>query len=209
MYYRNCFFYFIFAVNYNIICGDILASNKTEANKPIFRSQLDEGTSEPQWLTGLRHKINEAINSYGYNDAKRYISKYVDEIEKNAKLLLHVKGLAGVEHKPILKSGLYGDYDFAANIYNIFNDADPEWLRDLKENVKVLVNMLGREAASYILIPIVLATEYMNSVKITDIDVDQSGEVIVNYHEVEEANILGTTSRARKHKKRKSRSKRT
>ncbi|XP_047513013.1 uncharacterized protein LOC125054906 isoform X4 [Pieris napi] len=199
MYYRNCFFYFIFAVNYNIICGDILASNKTEANKPIFRSQLDEGTSEPQWLTGLRHKINEAINSYGYNDAKRYISKYVDEIEKNAKLLLHVKGLAGVEHKPILKSGLYGDYD----------DADPEWLRDLKENVKVLVNMLGREAASYILIPIVLATEYMNSVKITDIDVDQSGEVIVNYHEVEEANILGTTSRARKHKKRKSRSKRT
>ncbi|XP_045533636.1 uncharacterized protein LOC123720864 isoform X2 [Pieris brassicae] len=201
MYYRKCFIYFIFVVNYNIICGDISASNKTEENKPIFRSQVTEGTFEPQWLTGLRQKINEAINSYGYKDAKRYIAKYVDEIEKNAKLLLHVKvnpkGLASVEHKPILKTGFSGDYDDADR------DSGPDWLKDLKDNVKVLINMLGRETASYILIPIVLATEYMYSVKITDIDVDQSGEVIVKYHEVDEVNILGTTTRSRKNRKRK------
>ncbi|XP_063896067.1 uncharacterized protein LOC110379174 [Helicoverpa armigera] len=64
------------------------------------------------------------------------------------------------------------------------NNSDPVWVRELKDYLKDLTTRFKQQDIASYTNPIIASIEKKHDVKINDIDVDQYGEISINYTEL-------------------------
>ncbi|XP_050681857.1 uncharacterized protein LOC126977183 isoform X2 [Leptidea sinapis] len=160
-------------------------SGINNTTKQILRTQDEESPSNlknnlstdvPLWVSGLKKQIANAVSEQGFKEAKPFIEKYVEDIEKQHNLRLRVKGHAEVEHEennPIIRAISSND-----------KSADPRWLAELKNFIMLLVDTFGTHQLYTLLHPVISSIEMRYDVKILDVDVDNNGKPIVHYEEL-------------------------
>nr|XP_049705019.1 uncharacterized protein LOC126056376 [Helicoverpa armigera] len=75
-------------------------------------------------------------------------------------------------------------YDLATARKHNTTNSDPVWVRELKDYLKDLTTRFKQQDIASYTNPIIASIEKKHDVKINDIDVDQYGEISINYTEL-------------------------